>query len=104
MQGIPVNDTTLAMETISQVGPGGHFMESPHTLEQLRAGALWEATVSNTYTSKQWEEMGKPPVQSNASKRVDKLLSSHTPRALSPDILRDMNEMVLQFEKSHESE
>jgi trimethylamine--corrinoid protein Co-methyltransferase len=104
LHGIPVDDTTLALDTIRQVGPGGHFMESPHTLEQLRAGALWEATVSNTFTSKQWEERGKPSVQSNAAARVDALLSSHTPKAPGSGIVQDMREMVEQFEKSHSTE
>jgi len=104
MHGVPVNDTTLALETIRQVGPGGHFIESPHTLEQLRAGALWEAEVSNTHTSKQWQEMGKPTVTANAAERVDQLLSSHTPKTVASHVLSDLNEIALQFEKSHDSE
>jgi trimethylamine--corrinoid protein Co-methyltransferase len=104
MQGIPVTDATLALDTIMQVGPGGHFMESNHTLEHLRAGALWEATVSNTYTSKQWEERGRPTVQSNASGRVDGLLSSHKPEPPSADTMKAINEVILQFEKTHGGE
>jgi trimethylamine--corrinoid protein Co-methyltransferase len=104
MEGVPVNDTTIALETIREVGPGGHFIESPHTLEQLRTGALWEAEISNTHTSKQWQEMGKPTVLENAAKRVDRLLSSHRPKTLPSDVLRDLNEIALQFEKSHDSE
>jgi trimethylamine--corrinoid protein Co-methyltransferase len=99
MEGIPVDDTTLGLEVIFQVGPGGHFMEMAHTLEQLRAGALWEAEVSNTYTSKHWEEMGSPSVLVHASRRVDDLLSTHRPEPLGSDTLRSLHEIIEKFER-----
>jgi trimethylamine--corrinoid protein Co-methyltransferase len=98
-EGIPVNDTTLALDVISRVGPGGHFMEAEHTLEQLRAGALWEAKVSNTHTSKQWEELGSPSVLIQASRRVDDLLSSHQPKPLSGETLQALQEIISKFER-----
>jgi trimethylamine--corrinoid protein Co-methyltransferase len=98
MRGIEINDTTLALDVISDVGPGGHFMENEHTIEQLRAGALWEAGVSNTYTSKQWEEMGKPTVLEHASKKVDELLSDHTPIPLSDETTEVLKEIIRSFE------
>ncbi len=36
MQGIPVNDETLALETIGAVGPGGNFLAQKHTLRHMR--------------------------------------------------------------------
>ena len=99
MEGIPVNDTTLALDVISRVGPGGHFMEAEHTLEQLRAGALWEAKVSNTYTSKQWEELGSPSVLVQASKRADDLLSTHQPKLLNRETLQALQEIIIAFER-----
>jgi trimethylamine--corrinoid protein Co-methyltransferase len=101
MQGVTVNGTTLALDTIAEAGPGGHFMESVHTLEQLRAGALWEAAVSNTHTSKQWDEMGRPTVQQNASEKVDRILASHEPPGLRPGITDELKTIVSSFELSH---
>ena len=36
MQGIMVNDETLALDTIAAVGPGGNFLTQKHTLKHMR--------------------------------------------------------------------
>lgn len=101
LQGMVVNEDTLAVDVIADVGCGKHFMESPHTLRWLRGGALWEARVSNTYTPKQWVELGKPDVTNNASKKVDELLSSYREKPLGDDSIRQINSIIEKFESEH---
>ena len=36
MRGIPVSDTTLAVDLIDHVGPGGHYLQEEHTLNHFR--------------------------------------------------------------------
>src|SRR3972149_9960460 len=36
MQGIVVDDETLALDTIAAVGPGGHLLTRKHTLKHMR--------------------------------------------------------------------
>jgi trimethylamine--corrinoid protein Co-methyltransferase len=38
VQGIVVDKERLAVEAIRRVGPGGHYLEDPHTLEFMRSG------------------------------------------------------------------
>jgi trimethylamine--corrinoid protein Co-methyltransferase len=104
MGGMTVNDNTVALDVIAAVGPGGHFMDNEHTLAELRAGALWEAKVSNTYTSKQWEELGRPSVLEHAARRVDDLLAKHTPKPLEKNRLQALEGIVERFESAHVDE
>jgi len=101
LQGVPVNDVTMALDVIAQVGPGGHFMENPHTLNQLREGALWEASISNTFTSRYWEEKGQPSVMDNAARRVDQLLASWEPKSLEKDVRKEIDRIIKKYENEH---
>ena len=38
VEGVVVDDARLAVEAIKRVGPGGHYLEDPHTLEFMRSG------------------------------------------------------------------
>ncbi|MGQ9615218.1 MAG: trimethylamine methyltransferase family protein [Spirochaetota bacterium] len=101
LQGLLVNDDTLAVDVIAEVGCGKHFMESAHTLRWLRGGALWEARISNTYTPKQWFELGKPDVMKNAAKKVDELLSAYMQKPLGDDAMGQINSIIEKFEAEH---
>jgi trimethylamine:corrinoid methyltransferase-like protein len=70
----------------------------------LKAGALWEAAVSNTYTPKKWAELGKPTVVQNARKRADDILDAHRPRPLDPTAVKNMEEIIRKFERESEKE
>ena len=39
-QGLDVHEENLSLQVIAEVGPGGMFMEHPHTLERMRKTAL----------------------------------------------------------------
>ena len=36
MRGIPVNDDTLALDLIDQIGPEGHYLYADHTLANFK--------------------------------------------------------------------
>jgi trimethylamine--corrinoid protein Co-methyltransferase len=99
LEGIEVSEDTLALDLIAEVGPAGNFVESPVTLRQLRSGALWEARVSNTFTSKQWEQRGRPTVVQNAAARVREILDTHRPSPLDGAAVRAMQEIIQKFER-----
>ncbi len=56
MQGIVVNDETLALETIASVGPGGNFLAQKHTRQRMRV-----AVPASVYGSPSLQRMGSPP-------------------------------------------
>jgi len=77
-QGIEVTDRTLGVESIVQVGPGGHFLEEPLTLENLRSGEF--------FTDGCFDRLGERSpnrfedgILARAHERVEALLASHAP-------------------------
>ncbi len=53
MQGIVVNDESLALDTIASVGPGGNFLSQKHTLKHMRDLFLPQFMDRRTYN--EWE-------------------------------------------------
>ncbi len=101
LAGVEVSDETLALDVIAAVGPRGDFLTQPHTLNHLRAGALWEAAVSNRSIHEQWLQQGSPDVVARARSRAAELLATHTPAPLAEDRCVAMAAVISKFEKTH---
>ena len=57
-RGIEVNEETLAIDAIEEVGPGGHFLTHSHTLRNFRK-ELWQPDLSDRQSWSKWVEGGK---------------------------------------------
>jgi trimethylamine--corrinoid protein Co-methyltransferase len=57
MRGFEVNEETLALEVIREVGPGGNFLATDHTASHFRS-ELWEPRVFEREMLSGWERSG----------------------------------------------
>jgi len=84
-QGIEVTDTTLAAESIIQAGPGGHFLEEPLTLANLRSGEfLAEGCFDRLGERNPTGDEGT--LLTRAHQRVEELLAQHAPTVPEADV------------------
>jgi trimethylamine--corrinoid protein Co-methyltransferase len=58
LQGIPVDEEHLALETIDEVGPGGTFITSSHTMAHMRSEYFTGNGVTDRNSRDDWEEKG----------------------------------------------
>jgi len=58
VEGIKVDDDTLAFDVISQVGPGGNFVTSKHTRKYMRS-EHYQPLLSDRESREDWESKGK---------------------------------------------
>ena len=67
LQPVIVDDETMALDAILEVGPGGHFFGAQHTLARY-ATAFYQPLISDWRNSGQWIEAGSPlaPQRANA--------------------------------------
>ncbi len=56
-KGIEVNEETLAVEEICQVGPGGDYRDREHS--QKHASALWAPTLMDRQRYEDWADQGQ---------------------------------------------
>ncbi len=92
-RGVQVNAETQAIEVIERVGPGGNFLMDPHTLEHYKA-EFWRPTLANRERYETWENQGSKTVGDKAGVRVNEILKNHVPKPLSPEVMKEIVEMV----------
>ena len=93
LKGIEVNQETLALDVIREVGVGGEFLTHPHTMEHFKH-EQWDAQLGNRIRREPWEESGSKDIQARAKDRLKEILSTHQPKPLDPDVKKKLQEIV----------
>jgi trimethylamine--corrinoid protein Co-methyltransferase len=76
MQGVPVNENTLALDTIAKVRPGSGFLAEDHTLNNFRE-AQWSPRLIDRKRYDLWESAGSKDMFTRANERARKILDKH---------------------------
>lgn len=97
-QGITVNADTLAREVIAAVGPGGHFLNQKHTLDNFRK-ELWLTKLTNRQPIKAWQEAGQPTMEKQVQNRVREIIETHRPEPLDGKILDELERIKREGER-----
>ena len=98
VEGFEVSEDTLAFDTIREVGPGGHFLASPHTLAHMRD--RWTAHLFGSETWEEWEAAGRPSTRERAHERVQRILAEHEPEPLPDDVTVELDRIVERHRRS----
>ncbi|HET7028998.1 MAG TPA: trimethylamine methyltransferase family protein [Candidatus Limnocylindrales bacterium] len=83
LQPIPVDEASLGLDAIAEVGPGGHFFGAAHTLERYET-AFYQPILSDWRNYETWAEDGGRTATERASTIWPRLLAEATPPPLDP--------------------
>lgn len=97
LQGIVVDDETLALEAIANVGPGGNFLSQKHTRKHMRDLFLPKYMDRRPYN--EWEEKGDN-VNDWALETARNILSTHQPETLDPKVSEEMAKVIASLENN----
>jgi trimethylamine--corrinoid protein Co-methyltransferase len=84
VEGIQVNEDTLAFDLIKEVGPGGNFVTANHTRQFMRR-EHYQPSLSDRNSREDWEAKGAKNTWERAALKVDEILAKDG-YGLSPDI------------------
>ncbi|MEW6266345.1 MAG: trimethylamine methyltransferase family protein [Thermodesulfobacteriota bacterium] len=85
LEGIQINDETLAVDLIQQVGPiPGHFLTTAHTRKWWKK-EQFVPTVADRLTFPEWAAQGMKKAIDHARERMEAILATHKPEPLPPD-------------------
>ncbi|GAB4537508.1 MAG: glycine betaine--corrinoid protein methyltransferase [Anaerolineae bacterium] len=87
LQGIEVNQDTLAFDIIQTVGPGGLFLAQEHTVRRFRGEHLISPLLSREYAL-DWPASDAEEIVFQAQQRVRDILANHQPHELAPEVKR----------------
>jgi trimethylamine--corrinoid protein Co-methyltransferase len=84
VNGIPVDDETLAVDDIARVGAFGDFLSLGATLRHMRE--LSQPEVLDRRVREDWEERGASDLATRTRARAQELIDTHEPLPLDPEI------------------
>jgi len=91
VRGVDVNKESIAADVIEEVGPGGHFLDHPHTYNNVRS-EFYFPTHSDRQQRTVWEAEGSKDSFTRAHEEAKKILTEHK----SLGFEKDMEKMLLE--------
>ena len=91
LQGILVDDETLALDAIKAVGPGGNFLTQKHTRKHMRELFLPQFMDRRPYNA--WEEK-KDGGREWALAKARQILAEHQPEPLDPALSKELGYII----------
>ena len=96
VEGIKVDDDSLAFDLIKQVGPGGNFVTAKHTRCFMRS-EHYQPSVSDRNSREEWEAKGGETTWERAAERVKEIIANHNyslPAAIRHRVLSEITGIV----------
>ncbi|MGH8559162.1 MAG: trimethylamine methyltransferase family protein, partial [Methylococcales bacterium] len=93
LKPIIVDDDTMALEAMLEVGPGGHFFGAKHTLERYST-AFYQPLISDWRTFPQWTDAGSPRTEQKANALWKQALAEYQKPPLDPAIAEEIDAFI----------
>ncbi len=94
LQKIEINEDTLALDLIHEIGPDGHFLETEHTFKHIYED--WTPTLFDRLDFYRWAERGSTTLQDRANQKVKEIIENHRTEPLSADVIQKLNTIASQ--------
>lgn len=82
MRGVEINEDAFGLEAIRDVGPGGHYFGTAHTMARYKT-AFYSPIISDWRNFESWTEAGSPDALQKANSIYKQLLRAYEPPALA---------------------
>lgn len=93
LEGFIVNEESLALDVIQQVGIGGNFLGEDHTHKHFRQ-ELWFPLAFDRRRWDEWWCDGAPSMADWAMDRKVEILANHEPVPIETDLVREIDDVV----------
>lgn len=88
-----VDESTLALDAIRDVGPGGHFFGTQHTQDRFRT-AFYKPMISDWRNYESWEEAGSPQAPSKANSIWKEMLAAYEAPPIDAAVQAELADFV----------
>lgn len=97
MKGLEINEETLALDLIDEIGPEGQFLDSDHTLRHFRE--TWYPRFFDRRNYDDWAADGSRTLRDRAREKVEAVLAEHQPEPLPKDAAERVKAIVRRAEE-----
>lgn len=99
LRGVEVNEETMAVDLIDEMGPDGQYLDSEHTLTHFRE--RWYPTLIERDNYSNWLAKGGKTLGERAAERVEAILAEHKPEPLPKDVAQAVHAIVERAEAQY---
>jgi trimethylamine--corrinoid protein Co-methyltransferase len=100
LKGMEVSPDQLALDVISEVGPGGNFLTHDHTYRYFKS-EQWFPALGQRIPASQWLATGRKGVLDLATEHVKRILSKELQFHISRDTSAGIQEIIQKAEQEH---
>ena len=93
LEGVVIDEETLALPFIAEVGPGGHHLGTAHTLARYRS-EFYMPIVSDRQNYDKWREDGGRDAARRAHDVAGQLLAAYEPPPLDAAVAEALADFV----------
>jgi trimethylamine--corrinoid protein Co-methyltransferase len=93
MEGVVVDESTLALDAIARVRPGGGFLTDDHTLDHWRT-AQWRPGLLDRQRYDRWVKRGSKDLFTRANERAREILAEHEVEPLPEEAEKVIDEIL----------
>ncbi|SLN11579.1 trimethylamine methyltransferase family protein [Oceanibacterium hippocampi] len=97
-QPLQVDADTIGLDAMRDVGPGGHYFGTAHTLARYET-AFYPPIISDWRNFETWQEAGSPDAAQHANRVWKSLLADYVPPPLDPAITEALDAFVARRKK-----
>lgn len=97
VQGIPVNDETLAVDVIREVGSFRDYLSHPHTMRHMRTHQTHPALIDRKNRSK-WQAEGGTTIYERSWVKAKKIIAEHKPEPLPEEVRKKIRSIIEETE------
>jgi len=97
VEGIKADPDRLALDVISKVGPGGHYLAEKHTLKWFEKEQFMPSDVVDRSTLEASRKQTPKEMITRARDTVDRILREHVPEPLSSETERNLGETLKEI-------
>ena len=93
VKGFEINEETLALDLIREVGPRGHFLTEPHTVKHFRQ-EFWIPELIDRDSFPGWEQKGRTTLLDRVKAKIKRILETHVPEPLEQKLGERLQELA----------
>ncbi|MCP4694414.1 MAG: hypothetical protein GY859_40670 [Desulfobacterales bacterium] len=95
--GVPVNDVTLAVDVIKEMGIGKDYLSHKTTLDHMRSQS--QARLVDRRMREHWQADGGKDAYTRSHEKMVDILENYEPPPLEDDVLQNVRSIVVEAEK-----
>ena len=94
--GFPVNEESLAVGVIDQIGPGKDFLMHAHTFNHMRTQS--RPDLIDRKGMEDWKAAGGKDIYRKASEKARDILDNHKPEPLPDNVVAEIKSIIAETE------